>query len=497
MYFLAIDVGTQNIRAAIVDSKGIVNEVAQIEQEVKSPHPGWAEQQPKEWWNLSKKVIKQVVKKTKIDGNSISAISCCAQMHGPVGIDKDGKITTEWTQIWMDKRCENVCKRIRNQFDESELAKSITANPVTTGWLGIKIKWIKENQPEVYNNTDKFLVPKDFINFKLTGVTATDPSEASGTYVYDYNTDQYSLHMAELLEINLDKFAPIYNSYDIIGNIKKSISEELGLPKNVPVITGGGDFIISLLGLGLIDDSTAVDMTGTSTLFVIHKDKPIIDPSIQNLRHVISGWVPFTMLDCGGLAMKWCKDLLGSLGNQEISYEQMIEMAEKVPVGSDGLLFYPYFLGERRQDNINAHGCFYGLKLNHSASHMARSIMEGVALAIGKDVLNFKRTGVNIKRVFCLGGATRNKLLYKIKANTMQLTQILTNQPEASLQGCGLLAAYGLGVIKDFNALKDLKDRNLEIITPNEELAKKYYTLQQDFIRMYNHLIGYWNKETL
>ncbi|MFX0072008.1 MAG: FGGY-family carbohydrate kinase [Candidatus Hermodarchaeota archaeon] len=491
MNILAIDLGTQSIRAALVSKEGEILEVSQLEQEVDSPEVGWAQQKPEVWWNLTKKVMKNIINTSQIDINSIKGVSTCGQMHGPVGIDEEGNITTEWTQIWMDKRCENICNLIKKENDESELAK-ITGNPITTGWPGVKVRWIKDHQPEVYEKTKIFLVPKDFINYQLTGIVATDPSEASGTYLYDFKTNNYNEQMAKILDVDLTKFAPIYNSYDIIGNVKEDISKDIGLPKNVPVIAGGGDFIVSLLGLGLTGEGTAVDMTGTSTLFVVHKDKPIVNPLVQNLRHVIDGWIPFTMLDTGGLSMKWCKDLLSSIDKKDTSYEEMIKMAEDVPIGSEGLLFYPYMLGERRQENVLARGCFYGLTLNHKAAHIARSVMEGVALAIGKDVKNFKNLGVKIRQVYCLGGATRNKLLYKIKADVMQLPQILTEEPEASLRGCGLLAAYGLGLIKDIAQVAKLENSKTITINPNKEAADRYHIVLEEFIRMYDHLIGYW-----
>ena len=493
MKILAIDLGTQSIKAAIVNLDGNIHAKNQIAQEIISPQPGWAEQQPQLWWNLTQQVIKDVIKKARIDASVIKGVSCCGQMHGPVGISKNGKITTERTQIWMDKRSNEICELIRKNFNESELAQ-ITGNPVTTGWPGVKVRWIKDHQPEVYDKTEYFLVPKDFINYKLTGVIATDPSEASGTYLYDIHRDEYSQYMSEVLEVDLNKFAPIYNSYDTIGTIKEDISSNLGISKDIPVITGGGDFIVSLLGLGLIDDSTAIDMTGTSTLFVVHKDKPIIHPAVQNLRHVIKGWTPFTMLDCGGLSMKWCLEMLNSISEGEISYEKMIQMAENVPVGSDGLLFYPYMLGERRKENVMARGCFFGLNLNHDASHISRSVMEGVALALGKDVQIFRNLDVNFSRVFCVGGATRNKFLYRIKANVIKVPQILTTEPEASLRGNALLAAYGLGLIDDLKeVIKPDKHENV-IIKPDLEETKKYETLLENFIKMYDHMLGYWKK---
>jgi len=488
---LAIDIGTQSIRAGIINTQGRILTVSQQLQEVDSPHPSWAQQKPKIWWDLTKQVVSDVVKKSKVDVDTIKAVSTCGQMHGPVGIDNSGEITTEWTQIWMDKRCEDICNNIRENFDESRLSK-ITGNPITTGWSGFKIKWIKENQPEIYDNTKWFLVPKDFINYQLTGVAGTDPSEASGTFLYDFTTNKYSNYMAEVLGIDLSKFAPINNSYEIIGKVRTEISKEIGIPANIPVIAGGGDFMVSLLGLGLVAEGTAVDMTGTSTLFVVQKNKPIINPSVQNLRHVINGWISFTMLDTGGLSMKWCKDFLSSVNLGEISYEQMIGMAEKIPSGSEGLIFYPYLLGERKQENIHAKGCFFGLTINHEAGHIARSVMEGVSLALGKDILAFKNVGVDIKQVFCVGGATRNKLLYQIKADITQIPHILAEEPEASLKGCGLLAAFGLGFIKGFKKYVLNESTNCIIIKPDKAKEIEYNRLQLEFNRIYDHLIGYW-----
>jgi len=490
-YFLAIDLGTQSIRAAIVDQNGLVSSVSQIQQDVNSPFPGWAQQKPQVWWDLTKRAILEVIQKSKVNINSIKGVSTCGQMHGPVGVNKDGEITTDWTQIWCDKRCENICELIKKEYNESELA-TITGNPITTGWTGAKVRWIKENQPEIYDKTRWFLVPKDFINYQLTGVAATDPSEASGTYLYDFNTDAYNGYMAKILDIDINKFAPISNSYDVIGNVKEEISKKIGIPVDIPVIAGGGDFIVSLLGLGLVGEGTAVDMTGTSTLFVVHKDKPIVHPLVQNLKHVIEGWIPFTILDTGGLSMKWCKDFLSSIGKEEISYEQMINMARNTPIGCEGLMFYPYMLGERRQENTMARGCFFGLTLNHKAGHLARSVMEGVSLALSKDVQNFRNLGVEIKQIYCVGGATRNKLLYQIKGDVTQLPQILTDEPEASLRGCGLLAAFGLGLIEDITEVASIKNPNNVIINPNKAVAKQYEKLLVEFKRMYEHLTGYW-----
>jgi xylulokinase len=492
VYFLAIDLGTQSIKVALTNQQGEILTLSQQSQEVYSPKSGWAQQKPDLWWKLTKKAILEVTKSAPSETERIKGICTCGQMHGPVGIRDNGEITTEWTQTWMDKRCEDICNSIRSKNEELELAK-ITGNPITAGWVGIKVRWIKENQPDVYDRTQCFLVPKDFINYQLTHATATDYSEASGTYLFDAAQEQYSRVMAEILDVDLDKFASIRNSYESIGTIREDLAQEFGLPRDTPVFAGGGDFIVSLLGLG-IGRETAIDMTGTSTLFVVNKDKPIINPAVQNLRHVMGGWLPFTMLDCGGLAMKWCKDFLSSIGMGDVSYEQMIQLAENIPEGCEGLIFYPYLLGERRADNVFAKGCFYGMTLNHRAGHIARSVMEGVALALGKDLQIFKNLGVNIKQVNCVGGATRNKLLYQIKADVMQLPQIISEEPEASLRGCTLLAAYGSGAVKNLDEINLMNNKNTISIKPNPKVKEIYKNLQKKFIKMYDHLLGYWTE---
>ncbi len=493
MPILAIDLGTQSIKCGIVDSEGAIQKLAQSKQEVYTPKPGWAQQQPERWWELTKDTIKILLEGLSEVRNQIQGIGVCGQMHGPVGVNPklENDVTTEWTQIWMDKRCEGICNEVRNKHDELELAK-ITGNPITTGWPGFKIRWIKENQPDIYRNTKWFLVPKDFINYKLTGIAATDPSEASGTYLYDIESDMYSTKMAEILDLDLGKFAPIQPSYEVIGSIRDQIACELNLPQRIPVITGGADFIVSLLGLGMVGGGNAVDMTGTSTLFVVHKEKPIVNPSVQNLKHVLDGWLPFTILDTGGLSMKWCKDIFNTI-KENLTYEELIELAKKAPIGSDGLLFYPYLLGERRKENVLAKGCFYGLSLNLTAGSIFRSVMEGVAIALGRDIANFKELGVNIDKIICVGGATKNKLLYKIKADVSQIPQVITDEPEASLRGIGLLTVYGLGLISEINTV--FKDNNSvqTIIEPNPVNTSSYEKIQRKFNRMYDHMLGYWS----
>lgn len=490
-HILAIDLGTQSIRAGLITPEGRAAAVSQEAHSIDSPSPGWAQQNPAAWWEIAKKLVRKVIGKSAIDPADIAGVIACGQMHGPTGIGRNGDITTGLTQLWCDKRCEPQCAGLKGAVGGEDLQK-ITGNIPGTGWTGLKVRWIKENMPDAYESTACFLVPKDFINYMLTSAFATDFSEASGSFLFDAEKEGYSGIMAERLGLDLDKFPPVFRSHDIIGRVTKSAALQTGLIEGTPVMAGGGDFLVSLISLGLADGATAIDMTGTSTLFVVKKDSPVIHPSVSNLMHGLRGWAPFVMLDTGGLNMKWLRDFLSSAASAPVSYDNMIEQAEAVPAGSDGLMFYPYLLGERRSDNVNSRGMFSGITPGHTAGHFARAVMEGTALALGMDASVFRRLGVRIERVCCIGGATRNRLLNQIKANVYGVPVEISDEPEATLAGAGLLGAYGLGLIDDIAATAARLHSKKTLIHPDEKTATVYGKMSEEFERLYGHMLGFW-----
>jgi xylulokinase len=488
---MALDIGTQSVRAAVVDVDGNILGIEQIKHEVDSPQPGWAQQKPDQWWDETCQAIRAVLKSTGTDAASIAAVATCGQMHGPVGIDEQGNVTTEWVQLWCDKRCQDQCRKVRESQDEQQLA-AVAANPINPAWVGIKVSWYKENLPESYDRARWFLVPKDFINFKLTGTAATDPSEASGSFLWDWKTDSYSAEMAEAIGVDIGRFAPVSASHAVIGEVNRAAAQLTSLAEGTPVIAGGGDFPVSMLGFGIVGEGIASDVTGTSTLLATHSSKPLIHPAVQNLRHVVDGWIPFTILDCGGLSMKWCKDLITSARGEEVSFESLIEMASAVPEGSEGLVFYPYMLGERRHENTSARGGYFGITLNHAAGHFARAAMEGVALAMGRDVELFRSLGLNVDRVLCVGGGSRNQLWNQIKADVVGAPLELSEEPEAGIKGAALLGAAGAGLIGDLAEVARDRRTSSKTVSPRPESSACYRAALEEFTRVYDHMLGYW-----
>jgi len=491
---LALDIGTQSARAAVVSREGEILGIEQIKHEVDSPQPGWAQQRPDDWWDEACRAIRSVFGSTGAEPASIAAVSTCGQMHGPVGIDEQGRVTTEWVQLWCDKRCQSQCEQVRAAHDESRLS-ALSANPVNPAWIGLKVLWYKENLPEAYERARWFLVPKDFINFNLTGVAATDPSEASGSFLWDCETDGYSEELAAAVGVDLGQFAPVSPSHAVIGTVTDEAAKLTSLPAGTPVVAGGGDFPVSMLGFGIVGEGVASDVTGSSTLFAMHSNRPLIHPAVQNLRHAVDGWIPFTILDCGGLSMTWCKDLMASSqrDGQEVSFESLIETASQVPEGSEGLIFYPYMLGERRRENTSARGGYFGITLGHRAGHFVRAVMEGVALAMGSDVGLFKGLGVAVDRIFCVGGGARNELWNQIKANVVQLPLEISDEPEAGLKGAALLGAAGAGLIDDPAAEALRRRKTAKVVEPSKESAPWSQAALREFTRTYDHMLGFWS----
>lgn len=414
-------------------------------------------------------------------------------MHGPVGVDDRGQVTTEWVQLWCDKRCGPQCEQVRKRQDEAALAAR-AANPVNPAWIALKVRWYQENQPEAYRRARWFLVPKDFINFRLTGVAATDPSEASGSFLWDWRTDAYSEESARAVGVDLGRFAPVYSSHAVIGGVTESAARQTGLAAGTPVVAGGGDFPVSMLGFGIVGEGAAADVTGTSTLFATHGRQPLIHPAVQNLRHVVDGWIPFTILDCGGLSMKWCRDLVNSARGEDLSFDQLVEMASNAPAGCEGLIFQPYMLGERRPENTAALGGFFGITLNHKAEHFVRAVMEGVALALGRDAALFTRLGMKIDRIFCVGGGTKNPLWNQIKADVVNMPLELAEEPESGLKGAALLGAAGAGLIQD-PAAEALRRRHTDKrVDPRADGPQWSGNALARFTRIYDHMLGFWQE---
>lgn len=498
-YMLGVDIGSQSIRSALFDLNGKCVGIASVEQYMDTPHPGWATQEPMFWWQSVGSTIQSAMAKANVSADSIISVGVCAVMHSPVPVAKDGRLLSRSVQLYCDKRASEIADRLDNRADMDRILLQ-TANAPTSNWFGLKIKWIQENEPAVYDNTFKFLTPKDFINFMLTGETCIDHSEASGSFLMDQESEQWASELVKLVGIDLDKLPKIVSASTVIGAVTERASQHTGLKPGTPVVAGGGDMLCSLLTSGLTRKGRVVDLTGTGSVISFFDGKPILDKRIMNLRHVIPGWVPFGCVDSSGGAFRWFRDVLAKketdiargMGQDEYAY--LSELAEKTPHGADGMLFYPYLMGERTLGSPYSRGIFLGMNLGTAMGHMVRALLEGVAFEHRRTLEIVENYGTTVEAVYHTGGGAKGDLWSQIKADIYQKPVYTLEATEGSVQGAALLGGVGAGALATETEAADMVTKIKKEFIPDESKAERYNQIYEVFKEIHDLLQGPFEK---
>lgn len=451
---LSIDIGTESARAALLDLSGRVLASSTREYDLSCPKPGWAEQKPDSWWNATVANIRDVL--TKSLETEILAIGIGGQMHATVAVDKEGRLVSDSALLWCDKRSAPQCQAVQAEADEAGAQKT-TGNIILPCWIGPKLRWIKENWPDVYRRAAKFLTCKDYLNLRLTGALYTDYSEASGTYLFNAHTRGWSLDLCRLLGVDPEKLPPIAESSQVIGKVTPEAAAVTGLSSGTPVVCGGGDMMCILLGAGLIGPGRAVDITGTAADISVFTNEPLYDQRLMHLHHVVpgGGWISFGILDAGGGSYKWFRDTLAAAESAEAkrlgvpTYEVLDRQAEQAPPGAEGLFYLPYLLGERTLGTPDSRGVFFGLTPRHRLGHLVRAIMEGVTYDLRQSLEIIKAKGVMIDEIRAIAGGARSPLWCQIKADIYQAPLLTLDNFEGGVVGGAILAGLGVGAYRD------------------------------------------------
>jgi len=444
---LVVDIGTETVRSALIDREGKILALAGRNPSFSSPRPSWAEQSPREWWELSVACMRELLE--RFPDFEVLAIGVSAQMHAVCPVDSHGNLLLQLVPIWCDKRSLSVCKRVASLLSpEKQIEK--TANLIIPNWIGPKVAWIKENLPEVYRHAAYFLTAKDYLNYLLTGEIATDFSEASGTFLFSWEKKTWDDDLFELFGLDKEKFPQIIPSFKVIGTTKEDINELLGLKNSVPVVCGAGDMLCLLLGGGMFEEGRSCDVGGTASDVSVFTPSPLLSQKLMNLHHAIPGWISFGILDSGGGSVRWLRDALYRLGsnNGSASYQLIDEEAAQVPPGAEGLMFFPYLLGERLLGSPNARGVFLGILPHHRRAHFARAVLEGVCFDLKMSLDEIERLFPGeIKEMSCIGGGARSDLWSQTKADIYRKEVFTLVESEGGILGAGILAFSGFSGI--------------------------------------------------
>lgn len=479
---LAIDVGTGSVRAALVDGTGRIVTIAAREHDQIVPRFGWAEQRPADWWAGVVAAIRTVLAEVPDARSRISVVVACGQMHGTVLVDADGGLTRDSVPLWNDKRTIDLVRDFeRDNAPATYLAES--GNPPTPAWPGFKLAWLRDHDPDAYARAAHVIMPKDYINLRLTGEIAMDEGDASCSFLMNARTRAWSSAMAERLGLDFTKLPPIRNPLEILGSVTEAAAVETGLASGTPVLVGGADYPVALLGSGTARPGLVSDVTGTSCILTLIAREPLLDPDISNVATVEGNWGPFALLESGGDAMRWARRALHE-GRE--GYDQLVARAADAPVGSDGLFFLPFLTGERLGDHRNARAQFFGLGAAHGLSHMNRAILEGVAFAGARHLkIMEKASGQAIERVIASGGGARTELWLRIKASIYGVPIVVPEEQECGILGCAVMGAVATGRFPTLDEAVSAYVRHTGEIMPDPAWRERYGRMQPVFDKLY------------
>lgn len=499
-YLLAHDLGTSGNKAVLYDSDGNLIKSVTYSYPVFYSNNNWAEQNPDDWWKAVCETTREML--ADINPADVAGVSFSGQMMGCVCVDQNGEKLRN-SIIWADMRASEEVSLIRRQISDREFYR-ITGHRISASYGGEKLMWLKRHEPEVYKNTYKMLNAKDYIILKLTGRFVTEYTDASSTCLMDLNRMKWSEQLLDIMGILPDKLPELCSSTDIAGYVGREAAELTGLLEGTPVVLGGGDGVCAAVGTGCVKEGTAHSCMGTSSWISITSKKPVFDEEQKTFTwaHIVPGYVlPTGTMQCGGGAYAWFTKELGLYERQCAQergigfYDVLEEELAQTEVGSNGLLFLPYLLGERAPRwNPEAKGGFIGLKMEHSRSDMLRAVQEGVALNLSIVLDTFRKYGEDIQAVTVIGGGAKSAAWRKILADVYDVKiRRPDSMDEATSMGAAITAGVGTGVFQSF----DEAERFLKIeeeIVPDAENHRKYVELRKIFNEAYESLVPVFEK---
>jgi xylulokinase len=441
-YFLGIDTSTTATKALLMDAGGKVVSIGRSEYGFETPKPLWAEQSPESWWLATVDAIRQALGRAGVDGASVVGVGMTGQMHGLVLVDGAGEVLRP-AILWNDQRTQAECDTIRDLVGPERLI-AVTGNDALTGFTAPKILWVAEHEPEVYENVEQVLLPKDYVRYRLTGGYAVDKAGASGTILFDLGARDWSSEITSDLGIDASWLPRTFEGPSVTGGITAEAAAATGLLPDTPVVAGGGDQAANAVGVGAVSPGVIAMSLGTSGVVFASTDRPAIEP--EGRLHAFCHAVPDmwhlmgVMLSAAG-SLRWFKDTIAP----DTDYRSLDAAAASVRAGANGLLFAPYLSGERTPyPDPLARGAFVGLTLRHGVPHMARSVMEGVAFGL-RDSVELIATMTPLGELRISGGGAQSDVWLQIIADVTGMPVRVVGTPEGAAHGAALLAATGLG----------------------------------------------------
>jgi len=478
--YIGIDLGTSAAKLLLMDAQGSILNVISKEYPLEFPRPGWSQQDPAHWRSAVMEGVPELL--TGFDSSAVAGIGCGGQMHGLVILDDQDRVIRP-AILWNDGRTAGQVDYLNGVVGKEKLS-AMTANIAFAGFTAPKILWIREQEPENFEKIAKIMLPKDYINYILTGVHACDYSDASGMLLLDVEHRDWSREMLDICGISESQMPGLYESYDCIGTVKPEIAAVLGIPDTVKVAAGAGDNAAAAVGTGVVGEGGCNISLGTSGTVFISSRKFGVDPNnaLHAFAHADGGWHLMGCMLSAASCNKWlCEDILKT---SDYAAEQASITEEKL--GRNPVYFLPYLMGERSPINdTNARGTFVGMTMDTSRSDLVQAVLEGVAFAIRDSIEVAKSLGITISSSRICGGGARSALWKTIMANVLDLELECLETEQGPGMGGAMLAMVACGEFEDVQSACDRFVRVASRVQPLPELAARYEKRYRQFRKIY------------
>jgi len=478
---LGVDFGTTSCKSILVNENGRVIGSVSRTYPTYTPNPKWAEQNPKDWYSAFKKGVRQLIRSAGADPKRIASLCMDGMLSSPVYLDSKGRILRS-TIIWMDQRSAPQVSLVKKRIgDEKFFSK--TYSPITPTFALPKILWVKENQPEIWKKTYKILFPKDYARLRVTGVWATDRSEASSTLLYDKKIDDWSDEILDAVGIDREKLPEIFDSASVTARLSPRSASELGLEEGTPIVVGCIDAAADCLASGTVEPGDINVRLGTCGAFHLVTRYTTGDRlgRVFSFYHCLPERNILESVTPSGIAHKWFMETFykdkREVDRRRDLYNEMEAMAKGSPLGSKGLIFHPYLTGEHSPHrSLHLKGAFLNIDNNHSKADLTRSVLEGMAFSLNDCLLVLKEFSPNLNAVRLAGGGAKSTFWRTIITDIFGVKTETMSVEDASF-GAALLGGIGVGLFKSY---RDALNRCVKIrdaVEPNMKNHEKYANL--------------------
>ena len=459
-----------------------------------SPRPGWAEQDPRDWWRACGLAVRKALKSANLRADEIACVGFSGQMHGAVLLSSSDEVVRN-AIIWCDQRSEAQSNELEKLFGRDALIQ-LTCNPPLTNFTLTKLLWVRETEPKNWARVAHVMLPKDYVRFCLTGERAIDMADASGTLLLDVTNRRWSNQVLSKSGIDKSVLPALYESPQVCGKVSDVGAEATGLRKGTPVVAGAGDQAAGAVGMGIARAGAVSATIGTSGVVFAATDRPALDPQgrLHTFCHAIpERWHVMGVTQAAGLSLRWFRDRFGVASGARTQtsagrdpYDLLADEASLAPAGSEGAFWLPYLMGERTPHlDPNARAALVGLTASHTRGHVIRAVMEGVAYSLKDTFTIFDEMQIPVTSIRLGGGGARSPLWRQVQADVYSHEVEIVAAEEGAAYGAAILAGVGAGAWRSVDEACDSVVRVATRIPPNQANSKTMQRSYQTYRKIY------------